>query len=278
MLKKLVIAGVLVGTVGSLVAFGGRPFSYARTWVVSWKKNAEDRVPLDLKIKHAREEVDKLGPEIRKCMRVVAEQQVDIEQMDARVARHQKELKEQELAILKLRNDLKSGEPSYVYAGQSYMASEVRKDLAVRFDRFREAEESLGRERKILAAKRKSLRANERRLDEMMAAKKQLVVQIEQLEARWKTVQAAQEASEIEFDDSQLSRTKTLIAQINKELEVRTKLLAADGKMDTGTIPVNTKPADIPVVDVTKGVDEYFAKRNGSNGRITVAATKPASK
>jgi len=278
MLKKLVIAGVLVGTVGSLVAFGGRPFSYARTWVVSWKKNAEDRVPLDLKIKHAREEVDKLGPEIRKCMRVVAEQQVDIEQMEARVARHQKPLKEQELAILKLRNDLKSGEPSYVYAGQSYMASEVRKDLAVRFDRFREAEESLSRERKILAAKRKSLRANERRLDEMMAAKKQLVVQIEQLEARWKTVQAAQEASEIEFDDSQLSRTKTLIAQINKELEVRTKLLAADGKMDTGTIPVNTKPADIPVVDVTKSVDDYFAKRSGSNGRITVAATKPATK
>lgn len=274
MLKKLVIAGVLVACVGSLVAFGGRPFSYARTWVASWKKSAEDSIPLDLKIKNAREEVDKLGPEIRKCMRVVAEQQVDIEQMDARVARHQKELKEQELAILKLRNDLKSGEPSYVYAGQSYMASEVRKDLAVRFDRFRDAEESLNRERKILAAKKKSLRANERRLDEMMAAKKQLVVQIEQLEARWKTVQAAQEASEIEFDDSQLSRTKTLIAQINKELEVRTKLLAADGKMDTGNIPVNTKPAEIPLVDVTKSVDDYFAKRNG--GKITVAASKPS--
>jgi hypothetical protein len=48
--------------------------------------------------------------------------------------------------------------------------------------------------------------------------------------------------------------------------------------MDTGTIPVNTKPAEIPVVDVTKSVDEYFAKRNGSNGRITVAATKPSTK
>jgi peptidoglycan hydrolase CwlO-like protein len=278
MLKKLVIAGVLVTAVGSLVAFGGRPFSYARTWVASWKKNAEDRVPLDLKIQHARGEVEKLGPEIRKCMRVIAEQQVDVEQMDGRVARHQKELKEQELAILKLRTDLKSGDASYVYAGQSYMASEVRKDLAVRFDRFREAEESLNRERQILAAKRKSLRANERRLDEMMAAKKQLVVQIEQLEARWKTVQAAQESSEIEFDDSQLSRTKTLIAQIDKELKIRRNLLAADGKMDTGTIPVNTKPAEIPVVDVTKSVDEYFAKRNGSNGRITVAATKPSTK
>jgi peptidoglycan hydrolase CwlO-like protein len=276
MLKKLVIAGVLVACVGSLVAFGGRPFSYARTWVASWKKSAEDRIPLDLKIKNAREEVEKLGPEIRKCMRVVAEQQVDVEQMDARIAKHQTELKNQELAILKLRNDLKTGEASYVYAGQSYMASEVRQDLAVRFDRFRDAEESLSRERKILAAKKKAMRANERRLDEMMAAKKELVVQIEQLEARWKTVQAAQEASEIEFDDSQLSRTKTLIAKINKELEVRTKLLSADGKMDTGTIPVNTKPANIPVVDVTKSVDEYFAKRNG--GSVAVAASKPAAK
>jgi len=270
MLKKLVIGGAIVATLGALVAFGGRPFSYARTWVASWKQNAEDNVPLDLKIKHAKEEVAQLGPEIRKCMHLITEQQVELEDLQDRIKKHRVEVKKQELAIKRMRDDLKTGESSYVYAGQTYRASEVRKDLAMRFDHFRAAEESLKREVQILEAKKKALKANERRLEEMLAAKKQLEVQIAQLEARHRTLESAKASSEIEFDDSHLARTKTLIRKIEKELDVQTKLLAAEGKL-TGNIPVNEKPASIPVTDVTKDIDEYFAKRDG--GRIKVVKT-----
>lgn len=281
MIKKLVIGGVVFSLLAALVAFGGTPFSYARTWVASWKKNAEDSVPLDLKIQNAREEVEKLGQEARKGMRVIAEQQVEVENFKESVAKRREELVGHEAALLKMRNDLKRGEDSYVYAGQTYLASEVRQDLALRFERFQMAEESLKRDAKILAAKQKALRANERRVEEMLSAKKQLEVQIEQLEARHKTLLAEKANSNIEFDDTQLARTRTLIKKIDKQLKVETRLLAEEGKI-SGMIPVNEKPREIPLTDVTKKIDEYFAKRNGKGVKIvrnngTAPAAKPGA-
>jgi peptidoglycan hydrolase CwlO-like protein len=277
MIKKLVIGGILFAMLASVVTFGGRPFSYARTWIANWKQNAEDNVPLDLKIQHARKEVEKLGPDIRKSMHAIAGQQVDAENLQERIAKRRKAIKRHEQVLLRMRNDLKRGETSYVYAGHTYLASEVRRDLALRFDRFRTAEESLKRDSKILAAKHESLKANERRLEEMLASKKQLEVQIEQLEARHKTLQAAEATSELEFDDTHLARTKTLIKKIAKELDVRDKLMASEGRL-RGLIPVDEKPTEIPVINITKEVDEYFAKRSGNgvtivrnNGAATAA-------
>ncbi|MFQ5730984.1 MAG: hypothetical protein ACE5KM_03405 [Planctomycetaceae bacterium] len=281
MIKKLVIGGVVFAMLGSLVAFGGRPFSYARTWVVSWKRNAEANVPLGLKIQNAREEVEKLGPDIRKSMYVIAEQQVDVENLQKRIAKRREDVKRHEQVLRRMRNDLKRGDASYVYAGRSYLASEVRRDLALRFDRFRTAEESLKRDAKILVAKQASLKANERRLEEMLSAKKQLEVQIEQLEARHKTLLAAEATSELEFDDTHLSRTKTLIKRINKELDVRDRVMAAEGKL-SGLIPVDEKPTQIPVTNITQNIDDYFAKRDGKSAKVvrnngTANAVKPGA-
>ena len=281
MMKKLVIGGVVFAVLGSLVAFGGRPFSYARTWVASWKQNAEDNVPLELKIQHAREEVEKLGPEIRKAMRVIAEQQVDVENLKESIAKRESEVRHHETVLLHRRNDLKRGEASYVYAGRNYLPSEVRADLVVRFDRIRTAEASLKRDAKILAAKERAVKANERRLDEMLTAKKQLAVQIEQLEARFRTLQAAKATSEIEFDDTHLSRTKTLLKKIDKQLDVEDKMLASEGKI-TGLIPADNKPTEIPATDVTKEIDDYFAKRKGKSLKVVrnngaATAAKPGA-
>ena len=187
-----------------------------------------------------REEVAKLGPDIRKCMHVIAEQQVEVEDLQERIAKRQEQLKTDELAIRKMRNDLKSGETHYVYSGNSYKASEVRKDLALRFERFRTFEDAVKRDAQILEAKKKAVKANERRLEEMLASKKQLELKLEQLEARWKTVQAAEVASDLEFDDSHLSKTKSLLRKLDKELDVRVRVMASEGKMK-GNIPVNVK-------------------------------------
>eukprot|EP00913_Durusdinium_trenchii_P028275 g26503.t1 len=233
-------------------------------------KSAEDNVPLELKLQHAREEVEKLGPEVRRCMHVIAEQQVEVEQLERKVNRHQKELASQEHAILKLRNDLKSDNATYVYAGHAYSEGEVRSDLKLRFTRFKAAQETLNRDRQILAARRKTLVANERRLDEMIAAKKQLEVQIEQLEARNKALEAAKVTSELEFDDSHLARTRTLLRKIDKEMNVDETLLRQEGKMNAGSIPVNAKPVEIETEDITNEIDTYF-KGNGTNPQITPA-------
>ena len=274
MIKKLVIAGLILVGGYTLVALVGGPFKYVRTWVAAKMQSAEDQVPLDLKIQHARDEVEKLGPDVRKCMHVIAQQQVDVEHFQAQITRRSSDLVTQEAAILRLRDDLKRGDTSYVYAGSTYSSAEVRSDLRLRFGRYKTAQESLRRDRQIVAARRKSLIANEKRLDEMLAARKQLEVQIEQLEARWKTLQAAQTTSELEFDDSQLSRTKTLIRQLSKELDVRDKMLSADGKL-SGLIPVeSSKSAKINTIDITDEVDTFFKTDKKTANATTVANTK----
>lgn len=273
MVKKLVVVTAVVLGVGTVISYAGGPFKYARTWVASQLNCAEDNIPVDLKIKHAREEVDKLGEEVRRSMRVIAEQQVDVGELQRKVALREKRLAGEQMAILKLRTDLNTENATYVYAGHAYTEGEVRSDLKIRFQRFKVDQESLKRDQQILAARRKTLIANEKRLQNMISAKKQLEVQIEQLEARNKAVQAAKVTSELEFDDSQLAHARTLLRKIDKEIEVDETLMRQEGRLSAGSIPVNVKPAEIETEDITKSIDAFF----NANAQV-VSAKKPAAK
>lgn len=284
MIKKAVIAGLILMVGIPILAANSGPGPKIRqgaktswNWFASLFVTPEEEKPLDQRIENARKAVAELGPDIRKCMHMIAEQQVDVEQLQKRIADRKRELQTQEAALLKLRNDLKTGETSFVYAGQSYKASEVRRDLALRFDRYQTFAESLKRDDKIVQAKIKALKANERRLEEMLAAKKELEVKVEQLEARWKTLQAAETSSDLEFDDSKLGEVKKTIRKLNKELDVRDKLLTSSGKL-SGLIPVDQKPREIPVDEdnITKKIDEFFGQRDlvRNNGKPVTTAQK----
>lgn len=255
MIKKALIGGALVLALGTFV-FGRDLFSYARTWGSSMRDAVKSEVPLDFKIKVARESVENLVPDIRHCMHVIAEQQVDVENLREDITGREERLGEQKEAILALREDLSTGEGPFVYASRTYTAEEVKNDLARRFERYKEAKETLQRDRQILQARKKQLTANENKLENMLAAKKDLEVEIEHLQARLKSVQAAQAVSEVEIDDSQLARAKKLIRELNKELDVREKMLDAEGKF-TGLIPVEAK-SKVRVRDITREIDTYF--------------------
>lgn len=111
-----------------------------------------------------------------------------------------------------------------------------------------------------MKAREKALDANREKLENMLSAKMDMEVQIEQLEARLKSVQAAETVSNLEIDNSQLTRAKSLIKDLNKQLDVKEKLLDAEGKF-TGLIPVDTKVEEKR--DVVKQMDEYFKLNRG---------------
>ena len=266
MLKKMVIGSCVAMTLGAFV-FGRDLVSYARTAGESVRRAVKREVPLEFEVQRAREMVENLVPDIRECMHVIAEQQVDLENLTEAINSREDSLKKQEESILALRTDLDSGENSFVYAGRSYTTNEIRRDLSHRFDRFKTAKNRMKGDRQILDARKTQLRANQEKLDNMLAEKQNLAVQIEQLEARLKSVQAAQITSTIEFDDSQLSRAKTLIRELNKQLDVRTKMMDAQGKF-TGLIPVES--AEVPVdVNIAKEIDDYFGRKTDSQHETT---------
>lgn len=275
MIKKALIGSAVLLAVGTLV-FGRDVFSYVKTCGTSVREAVKREVPLEFEVQRARETVEDLVPDIRNCMHVIAEQQVDIEHLEGEIARKTNEISRQKEAILALRNDLETGKSNFVYASRVYSSVQVKRDLAVRFERFKNAEEMLSRDRQILQAKRQTLVHNEEKLDRMLGAKKDLEVKIEQLESRLKAVQAAQAATLLEIDDSQLARAKKLIREINKQLDVREKMLDAEGKFP-GLIPVDTEP-EIPVENITEEIDEYFnGNEAGDAAEGKVAEADPAA-
>ncbi len=247
-------------TVLGLVVFGADLWSYVRTATREVEQTVRSAVPLEFELRRARQMVEDLVPEIRKNMHVIAEQEVEIERLELSIARQEDDLRRQRAEMLVLRSRLKEGPGPYRFAGRTYSAEEIKRDLARRYARYKAAEATLEAKRELLAARKRQLDESRRKLDAMIAAKRQLMVKIEQLRARLQTIQAAQAASEIQFDDSQLARAKTLVRQIEKRLDVAERLLAAEGKLD-GEIPVEE---DAEAEDVVRKIDEEFGVMGGA--------------
>src|SRR5262249_10729930 len=149
-------------------------------------------------------------------------------------------LSQQKTEILARRMEIDQGRSTYQYASHSYSSADLKRDLACRFERFKTAESTLASKKMILKAREDSVVAARPKLDTMLADKRELEVKVEGLEARMKTIQAAQSAtSNFNLDNSQLVRAKKLIGDLNKQLDVAQRVLDAEGKF-TGLIPTET--------------------------------------
>jgi chromosome segregation ATPase len=254
MMKKAIVGSLAAATVGTMM-FGGDAVSYVKTGFGEVHDAVRAEVPTEFELKRARDQVDALVPEIHRNLHVIAEQQVEVENLEQTIAHKQAALEDQEEAILALNADLKSGEAKFVYAGHKYTAAEVQRDLAERFNRFKVAEETVKAQREILEAKQKALKAHTNTLEGMLSQKKDLEVQLERLEAKLRTVEARKQISSLAIDDSKLAKAKSLIKEIDKKLDVEARLLDAEGNF-TGLIPVETK-TEVPV-DISEQVAKYF--------------------
>jgi chromosome segregation ATPase len=254
---KLAAVGVVSTVVLSTLVFGRDVVSYVKTMGCSARDAIKSEVPIEFEIKRARDLVENLVPDIRQCMHVIAEEEVNVEHLQRDIAQAETNLTKQRTDILALRRDVDQGRSTYQYASRTYTSNDVKRDLACRFERFKTAEATLASKKQILSAREKSVVAAREKLDNMLADKRDLEVQIENLESRMKTIQAAQTATSVQLDNSQLVRAKKLISELNKQLDVAQRVLDSEGKF-TGLIPVE---AINPVPeDLSAQIDEYFGK------------------
>jgi chromosome segregation ATPase len=260
MIKKILIGTAIMVATGG-VLFGTDAFSYLTTSAKKFRTEVKANVPLDFEIERARNMVAELIPDIQKNMHVIAQEEVEIEDLHDQIARSEKNLNAERQKLLVLRGDLNNTEGKFHYAGgRPASPKEVRTELAQRFERFQTAEATLKAKRQMLEAREKSLVAAREKLGGMFAAKRDLEVQVQNLEARLKMLQAAQTTSQFNFDDSQLSRCKKTIQELRKRLDVAERILDQDGKLVDSV-------ADEPEVaeDIAEQIDRYF----GSNPEVT---------
>jgi chromosome segregation ATPase len=227
MLRKMVlVAGAI--TVVSGVSLLTPLWSYGRV-ASSWmKQSASDAVPLEWEIKRARQMIGDLEPEIAKNAKQIAREKVELSRLQRQAKQCGESLEKTQNEIERLSADLRSGHSQYTYAGQTYTSAEVRNDLSGRFNRFKTRSETHLKLQQMVAAREASLRSAGKRMDAMLAAKSQLEVEIENLQARVSSLRVAQTASELNLDDSHLARTRELIDDIASRLEVEEETATAD--------------------------------------------------
>lgn len=255
MIKKFVVGSLAATTLAGFV-FGTDLYSYATTACSNVRQAVKSEITPEFELDRIRNEIDQLMPEIRQHMTVVAEQSVDVKDLDRTIVEKETKLAKQKEAILALRGDLAGGRDKFTYRHVSYTRQEVEADLADRFEAFQVGEDALSRDRQILTAQKQTLRANQKKLDSMMGRKQDLSVQVSRLEARLKTIQATEAVNNIEVDDSKLSHVESMIKELNRALDVRESLLETEGNV-LGRIPVGEDSEDIHT-DVISEIDQHF--------------------
>lgn len=254
MIKKVLFLGG--GAVALIVVcFGGTALSYLRTSANYVSESVENAVPIEFQIDRARQMIADLEPVVRRNMHVIAKEEAELERLERQINASETRAEKDRGQILTLNTDLASGKNAFRYAGRSYSEEQVRVDLANRFKRFKTGQATLDSLRGVYEARQRSLDAARTKLEGMRAAKRQLIVEVENLEAQRQMVDAAKATADYHIDDSALGRVKELISDLQIRLETERKLVDAEV-----TYPDEIPLEEVAPEDIVDQVTQYFGQ------------------
>lgn len=269
MIRKLVFGALGALLVGGLV-FGKEVFSYLGTGYGRASRAVAETVPVDFQIDRVRNMIRDLEPEIVKSMQAIAREEAELDRLQKEITKRDGELNKCRADVLRLKDDLATGKSEFVYASRKYTAEQVKSDLTARFANFKTRETTAEHLHKIQKARENGLSAARQKLVEMRSAKRQLELDVENLEAKRKMVEVAQTATQFEFDDSQLARARDLVTDLNVRLDVMQKCIQE--QTVSGEIPLETTETDNIVDSVAKYFDK--SKDAGNTAEVSTSATK----
>ena len=263
MLKKVLLgSAILVGS-GALL-FGTSGVSYIKTGYHNLRDTIKEQIPLDVEISRVRDMIRELKPEIASNLKVIAREEVEVARLQREVQAKSESLVKSKQAILKLKDDVQSGAKFVSYGGKSWDMEQVKKDLASRFKNYQTQEATAEKVEKILSAREKNLEGARRKLDEMLAAKREMEVAVENLQARLTMVEVAKTSSKFTVNDSHVSSVRQAVADIGTRIDVEERM--TDTCDMTVGIPVSDDETPSDLVDQ---ISVYF-NRNGAEVKSMV--------
>lgn len=254
MCKKFMVMGV-AGVLGAAMLAGTGAWSYVKTGYNTASESVRSSVPLEFEIERARDMIESLKPEIKQNLRIVAQEEIGVQRLADEIAKKEVLLTKSRSDILRLKSDLESGDVRYVYHGRNYTQDQVREDLKNRFEQFQVHEATTKKLTQVLSAREKNLDGARRKLDSMLTAKRELEVEIENLQARLTMLEVAKTSNPISLDDSQLSRTRQLLDSIRTRIDVDERTIASEGALD-GTIQLD----DTSSPELLDEIADYFGE------------------
>lgn len=227
MLKRTIVGGTALALL-STATLGVPLWSYARCGATYLTQSASEAMPIEWEIKRARQMIADLDPEIQGNAKQIAREKIETRRLRTQVEETRDRLSKAEQDIERLRDDLAGGQDYYTYAGRTYTSVQVKNDLSERFKRFKTRKETAQKLEDMLSAREQILSAAHNRMDAMMAAKRELEVEIENLQARLGAMRVAEASHGFSFDDSHLAQTRNLLDEIHTRLDVIEETQAVD--------------------------------------------------
>lgn len=265
------VMGVVgLGLVGGML-FGKDAVSYVKSSARGVRTAVKESVPVEFELRRARDMVEEIIPEMHANIRLIAQEEVEVAALKGEIGKAQTALQDEENKIKTLRVALEQPRVQYTFAGRNYDRSEVKTDLAMRFERFKESEVVLASKVKLLDSREKSLAAATQMLEKTRSQKRILENRIEALASQYRTLQATATGTQFQVDSSKLAQTQKLISDIQKRLDVAERVMAHESKF-VDSIPVNEIEA-VPETDLVAQVDDYFKARSEEPAVATAEPT-----
>jgi septal ring factor EnvC (AmiA/AmiB activator) len=251
-LKWATLGVVGAGLAGGVI-LGTDAVSYVKTTAKSMRTAVKDQVPIEFEIRRARDMLDEIIPEMHANIRLVARQEVEIANIKADIAQHEKSLAEEQARVHKLRESMNTAQASYSFGSVKYTRDQVKDELSRKFDQYKESEMSLAGKKRLLENQERSLAASLQIIERTRSRKSALEQQIASLDSQFRLVCAASGGSNLAINDGKLAQTERLIAQVKKQIDVAERVLAHEAKF-TDTLQVDV----INESDLMASIDEHF--------------------
>jgi len=256
MLKKLMIAAVAVVLGLTVVTSPTWVGSLLRTKCKGFQTWARNQVSPETEIQRLRDEVARLGHVSKKHFGDLAEETVAVENLRKEVTTLEANLEQQKRKVLTLKGALTSPEEFVTFGGEHrYSKGQVKTELTHSFEAYKAAEENLNAKRSLLQAKEDGLNSAREQLKAMQDARQLLEDKLAKMEAEIKKVRVAQTKSQFTFDDSELSRVKEDVANLETRINVEKKKLELMAEDIHDPIPTAEAVTD---KDLVKDIDEHF--------------------
>lgn len=236
------------------VIFGRDLCSYITSSARSVRSVVTESVPVEFQLRRARDLVNDIIPEMHANVKLIAQQEVEIDSLKGDIAESRKLLEDERIRVAKLRDALGTQNTSFTIAMVVYSRDQLKEDLARRFDNFKEAEVILAGKERLLTNRQQSLTAATQALQRTRAQKSLLESQIASLESQNQLVKAASIGSTFQIDSSKLAQSEKLITEIKKQLDVAERVLAHQSRF--------VQPIQIDIVnetDLIQQVNEHLA-------------------
>jgi chromosome segregation ATPase len=260
MLKKLLIAVVAVA-VGLAVVRSTKVGSLMR---VKWHEATawcNKQIPVETEIARLRDEISRLGNDTKGHCQVIAEEMVAVDNLKREIGESEAKLEKQKKKVTAMRDALADGGTQKVVLGDdTYPRVRVQKQLARDFDLYKTCEAQLAAKKKLLESRQECLAKAREQLTAMQDSRRDLEVQVSQLEAQYNTLKVTQTRSKFALDDSALSKVKEGVEALRNRIKADEQKAALQAEFGDGEI---TASDTVKTKDLLKEIDNHFGKDSG---------------